>query len=259
VNAANTSIIYCHCAFGTVIPQDKKQAVFDALAGSGKAFHAAADLCQMAALRDPALKDFLTSDEVVFVACYPRAVKGLILAAGLGLVGKRVRYFNLLEQSVDEIKAGLFDGQPGAPVQGTAPPEPEGDWIPWFPVIDYDRCKQCKQCLSFCLFGVYELASDGHVEVRNPRNCKTNCPACARICPEVAIQFPKFTEAPINGAPILDETCERAKVKVNLDQMLGADVYAALAERRKKAKMRRLVAIQPAYMADDGPGQKPTP
>src|SRR5262249_16191246 len=30
-----------------------------------------------------------------------------------------------------------------------------GDWKPWFPVIDYDRCTNCMQCLSFCLFGVY--------------------------------------------------------------------------------------------------------
>src|SRR2546422_3501427 len=30
-----------------------------------------------------------------------------------------------------------------------------GEWKPWFPVIDYDRCTNCMQCLSFCLFGVY--------------------------------------------------------------------------------------------------------
>ena len=32
-----------------------------------------------------------------------------------------------------------------------------GDWKPWFPVIDYDRCTNCMQCLSFCLFGVYKM------------------------------------------------------------------------------------------------------
>ena len=25
------------------------------------------------------------------------------------------------------------------------------EWLPWFPVIDYDRCTNCMQCLSFCL------------------------------------------------------------------------------------------------------------
>ena len=29
-----------------------------------------------------------------------------------------------------------------------------GEWKPWFPVIDYDRCTNCMQCLSFCLFEI---------------------------------------------------------------------------------------------------------
>jgi len=112
------------------------------------------------------------------------------------------------------------------------------DWVPWFPVIDYGRCKNCKQCLSFCLFGVYGTDGNGKVAVKNPRNCKTNCPACARICPEVAIVFPKCPESPINGADIENEELARANVKVNLEKVLGNDPYAALAERRKRAKMR---------------------
>jgi NAD-dependent dihydropyrimidine dehydrogenase PreA subunit len=66
-------------------------------------------------------------------------------------------------------------------------------------VIDYDRCRNCKQCLNFCLFGVYQLSEEGKVEVRKPAGCKTNCPACARMCPQKAIIFPKYAEAPING------------------------------------------------------------
>ena len=41
-----------------------------------------------------------------------------------------------------------------------------GEWKPWFPVIDYDRCTNCMQCLSFCLFGVYGV--DGASPGRNP-------------------------------------------------------------------------------------------
>jgi NAD-dependent dihydropyrimidine dehydrogenase PreA subunit len=69
-------------------------------------------------------------------------------------------------------------------------------------VLDYDRCQNCKQCLNFCLFGVYALSEQGKVEVRKPSGCKTNCPACARMCPQKAIIFPKYADAPINGEEV---------------------------------------------------------
>ena len=71
-------------------------------------------------------------------------------------------------------------------------------WRVWYPVIDTDRCTGCRQCVSFCLFGVYEVI-EGRVVVSNPRKCKDNCPACARICPAGAIIFPKHPNPPING------------------------------------------------------------
>jgi Pyruvate/2-oxoacid:ferredoxin oxidoreductase delta subunit len=64
-----------------------------------------------------------------------------------------------------------------------------GEWKPWFPVIDYDRCTNCMQCLSFCLFGVYGVDAGKRIQVQNNDNCKTNCPACSRVCPEAAIMF----------------------------------------------------------------------
>src|ERR1041385_1005634 len=74
-----------------------------------------------------------------------------------------------------------------------------GDWKPWFPVIDYDRCTNCMQCLSFCLFGVYGVDEQHRIQAQNHDNCKTNCPACSRVCPEAAIMFPKYKAGPING------------------------------------------------------------
>jgi len=71
-------------------------------------------------------------------------------------------------------------------------------WIPWYPVLDRQVCVDCGKCFDFCLFGVYSQ-DDGVVTVRNPRNCKNNCPACARVCPVNAVIFPKFGRAPING------------------------------------------------------------
>src|SRR5207244_9290069 len=42
-----------------------------------------------------------------------------------------------------------------------------GEWKPWFPVIDYDRCTNCMQCLSFCLFGVYGVDEEKRIQVQN--------------------------------------------------------------------------------------------
>ena len=55
------------------------------------------------------------------------------------------------------------------------------------------------QCLSFCLFDVYGVSPDKQDPGQNQSNCKTDCPACSRVCPEVAIMFPKYSHGPING------------------------------------------------------------
>ncbi len=111
-------------------------------------------------------------------------------------------------------------------------------WKPWFPVIDYDRCTNCMQCLSFCLFGVYGLDEDRRIQAQNHDNCKTNCPACSRVCPEAAIMFPKYKAGPINGDLVSSADLEREKMKVDISALLGGDVYALLRERSDKAKSR---------------------
>ena len=113
-----------------------------------------------------------------------------------------------------------------------------GDWKPWFPVIDYDRCTNCMQCLSFCLFGVYGVDEQQKIQVQNNDNCKTNCPACSRVCPEAAIMFPKYKSGPINGDVVSDADLEREKMKVDISALLGGDVYSLLRERSEKAKSR---------------------
>ncbi|PYI89683.1 MAG: Fe-S cluster protein [Verrucomicrobia bacterium] len=113
-----------------------------------------------------------------------------------------------------------------------------GDWKPWFPVIDYDRCTNCMQCLSFCLFGVYGVDEQQRIQVQNNDNCKTNCPACSRVCPEAAIMFPKYKAGPINGDVVSDADLQREKMKVDISALLGGDVYALLRQRSEKAKSR---------------------
>ncbi len=113
-----------------------------------------------------------------------------------------------------------------------------GAWKPWFPVIDYDRCTNCMQCLSFCLFGVYGVSEDHKIEVQHNDNCKTNCPACSRVCPEAAIMFPKYKAGPINGEPVTEADLQREKMKVDISALLGGDVYEMLRDRSAKAKSR---------------------
>ncbi len=113
-----------------------------------------------------------------------------------------------------------------------------GEWKPWFPVIDYDRCTNCMQCLSFCLFGVYGVDEQQRIQVQNNDNCKTNCPACSRVCPEAAIMFPKYKAGPINGDVVSDADLEREKMKIDISALLGGDVYSMLRERSERAKSR---------------------
>ena len=122
--------------------------------------------------------------------------------------------------------------------RSTAKAVKHGDWKPWFPVIDYDRCTNCMQCLSFCLFGVYGVDGGQKIQVQNNDNCKTNCPACSRVCPEAAIMFPKYKAGPINGDMVSDADLQREKMKIDISALLGGDVYSMLRERSDRAKTR---------------------
>ncbi len=122
-------------------------------------------------------------------------------------------------------------------VRETAQAPKPGGWKPWFPVIDYDRCTNCMQCLSFCLFDVYGV-ENGKIRVQNQNKCKTDCPACSRVCPEVAILFPKYRSGPINGDEIDAEDLRREAMKVDISSLLGGDIYQALRDRSARAKSR---------------------
>ena len=113
-----------------------------------------------------------------------------------------------------------------------------GEWKPWFPVIDFDRCTNCMQCLSFCLFDVYGTDDDQQIQVQNNDNCKTNCPACSRVCPEAAIMFPKYKSGPINGDVVSDSELNREKMKIDISALLGGDVYQMLRDRSQRNRSR---------------------
>jgi len=71
----------------------------------------------------------------------------------------------------------------------------------WYPVVDYGRCAHCLECLNFCLFGVFDTGEDDSLVVVLPDQCRTGCPACARVCPSAAIMFPMHSDPAIAGDP----------------------------------------------------------
>ncbi len=143
--------------------------------------------------------------------------------------GQRIRWGTFEPASVaDQAEAARAEFAAPAP----------GEWKPWFPVIDYDRCTNCMQCLSFCLFGVYGVDGEKRIQVQNNDNCKTNCPACSRVCPEAAIMFPKYKAGPINGDVVSDSDLNREKMKIDISALLGGDVYSLLRDRSERARSR---------------------
>ncbi len=229
-------VLYCNCSHRGLIKEDVRTRVLAQFSDKAVDVIAVDDLCDLAAHDDPRLHELAEADDLVIFACHPRAARWLMHRAGASL---KPDSHHVVDMRGGDPAAGCdaLNGEPSADAdRDTTELLPAAD--AWFPVIDYDRCVNCKQCLSFCLFGVYELGSDGKVAVRNPLNCKNNCPACARICPEVAIVFPKLEDGPLNGGEIKDEEIARTEAKANADRILGGDIYAALASRRKRAKSR---------------------
>jgi len=231
-------VLFCSCGNSDVIPEATRREALAAVSASSAEVVTVNDLCGLAARQDPRLRA-LTDAPLAIVACRERAVRWLLAAAGVTLA-EGSTLLDMHTRTPEEITRALSGDGCCASSSSVAWLDGADTWIPWFPIIDHDRCSSCQQCASFCLFGVFEIAADGGVRVAQPTSCKNNCPACARVCPEAAIIFPKLGEAPINGAEVTDEEAQRERIQVDVQRMLGDDIYAALAERRRKAKQRLL-------------------
>ncbi|MEI6682141.1 MAG: 4Fe-4S binding protein [Bacteroidota bacterium] len=223
------------------------------------------DLCGLSATDPGKLLQLIDhAGQVLLVACYPRAVSLLLHSAGIQN-REKIRFFNLLEEEPASLKPVIGEfreeiltisenqvmavdaGKPGKTEIQSDP-----SWPAWYPVIDPARCNQCGQCADFCLFGVYRKSAEG-VEVVNPGSCKNNCPACARICPGVAIVFPKYAGGgAIGGSDSVDEKSETARLRQDTDAILGDDIYMALEQRKmKRRSIIREDSLQKANMERD--------
>ena len=121
------AILYCHCQYAQVVPKEVKAAVLQRLCESGVAFDAVADLCEMAARRDPALQQLAASGAVKIAACFPRAVKGLFHQCNADLSPDNTEVLNMRTLTADEVFARLTapDILPNLPTRETTPaPQP---------------------------------------------------------------------------------------------------------------------------------------
>lgn len=249
---AGREILYCHCAHADVVPAGTKREVLRALCAGGVSFDALPDLCgRAAAAHAGALAAELAAYGRI-AACYPRAVRWLLhyagaargdvqvvnmretgggeAAAALGIEAAGLSETDASAERAAEIASLLERGhavrvRPDGVEVGPA----AGPWVPWFPVIDRDRCTDCLKCLNFCLFGVYRKSAAGSIEVAQPANCKTHCPACARVCPSAAIMFPKYKPGPLSGGPF--DASEGVPVSVDIGALMKKDLRAALRAR----------------------------
>lgn len=119
-----TRLLYCHCAYAQVVPNETKHAVLRQLCDSGAAFDSVADLCEMSARRDPSLQSIASAGaQVKIAACFPRAVKWLFTAAGAPLPEGATEILNMREMTPDDVLAGLFrpELRPNLPQKDSVP------------------------------------------------------------------------------------------------------------------------------------------
>ncbi len=226
-------ILYCNCG-GEIISQQKKESVSKFLYHEKVDAIQLSDLCGLCVSEKSDVKQiFSTAEPTLILACHPRAVKKLLEFTGVESNLENLSFLNLREATENEILLTLTtycNDEPALQTEHISEPE----WPSWYPVIDYSRCSACGQCSDFCLFGVYEKVN-GAVKVVNPMGCKNNCPACARICPETAIIFPKYKQGgAISGSDSIDEVVEHQRQSQDLKAILGSDIYKALEIRKVK-------------------------
>jgi len=221
---------------------------------SGNSFVEIADLCGCAVDRKNEIHDiFSASDEILVVACYPRAVRLLLQNCGVETEKSAINFLNFralnegqIFESVSNFLSGISEKSESLEIKNST------DWPSWYPMIDYTRCTACGQCSDFCLFGVYEKR-DNKVVVINPKGCKNNCPACGRICPQTAIVFPKYEhDGAIAGSDTIDELAEQQRQTQDVETILGSNIYKALEMRKaKRQSIIRSTAMQQAITERD--------
>jgi ferredoxin len=232
-------IVFCNCGSERIEPE-RLRAIEKKFIDDNVDFVKISDLCAVSVHNKEQLRSiFNRNNEYIIAGCHSRTLKLLLEKAGIEPDNYSCKFINFFESDNEEIFRETssfikgYDPDQKAVIEEIRNSQ---DWISWFPVIDYSRCTSCGQCADFCLFGVYEK-NEGKINVINPVGCKNNCPACARICPQTAIIFPKYKPGgAIGGSDIIDEISEQKRQAEDINTFLDGDIYSALEQRKKKRK-----------------------
>lgn len=228
-------IIFCSCG-GEIISGERLKSIKAKLYQSNADITEISDICRLSVIGIDELKAiFSEENEHLIIGCYSRTMKLLLGRLMVNFEELTIQYLNFVEltneQLYHEIEGFCANSQQENTMREIITSD---EWPSWFPVIDYSRCTACGQCADFCLFGVYEKTEE-RVSVLYPQGCKNNCPACARICPHTAIIFPKYKHGgAISGSVEIDEMAEQKRQAMDIETILGGDIYSALEQRKLK-------------------------
>ncbi len=215
--------IVCSCEKYKLLDAQEVKKIVSTLRSSGREVLIVADFCRMA----------LASDDkpriAGLVACHSRAQKALCAYAQM----ECAQCYDLRAHSAQSLaeQMQIPYEEPVSLEDVELPTYDDSEVIAWYPTIDYKQCRGCMKCVDFCMFGVYDKDEQRRPRVNKPLNCKTNCPACARVCPHGAIIFPKHGDAPINGGE------GGSRKELNLEKALSdKNLYEKLSARRALAR-----------------------
>jgi hypothetical protein len=100
-------ILYCHCAYARVIPNEVKTDVLARLANCEAEWDSVPDLCEMSARRDAHIARLASGGPLRIIACYPRVVRGLFQSAGSPLPPE-TQILNMRAETAERIAQAVF-------------------------------------------------------------------------------------------------------------------------------------------------------
>jgi len=104
-------LLYCHCQYAQVVPEEVKNATLKRLSDSGQPFEATPDLCELSARKDPSLARLAAAGPVKIAACFPRAVKWLFHSAGASLSVEHTEIINMRALVGEEAAARMLNAE----------------------------------------------------------------------------------------------------------------------------------------------------